>query len=63
MTLNVGQEALEPCGREEDNEGGSGAKGGAVGLKVAATRVCTLGTEVYGNINGTDESEITPDVM
>lgn len=57
--------ALEACGREEDDEWrASGAKGGAVGLKVAAPRACTLGgTQVYGNINGTDESEITPDVM
>lgn len=63
MTLNVGQKAQEACGRSEDDEGGSGAKGGAVGLKVAAPRVYTLGIQVYGNVNGTDESEITLDVM
>lgn len=62
VTLNVGQKKAQER-EEEDDEGGSGAKGGAVGLKVAAPRVCTLGNQVYGNVNGTDECEITRDVV
>lgn len=38
-------------------------EGLATGLKAPALNVWALGIQVYGNINGTDESEITLDVM